>query len=103
MNLKCVTLGEGSQPQEVTYTGRFHLYGILGKAKLKEQEADVRSPGAGVEGGVALEGSMREGVFQGLGRDRGGGYMTLHLAKNQNCALKGMGLPECKLKYKYKI
>ena len=103
MNLKCVTLGEGSQPQEVTYTERFHLYGILEKAKLKEQEADVRLPGAGVEGGVALEGSTREVAFQGLGRDRGGGYTTLHLTETQNCTLKRMSFPECKLKYKYKI
>lgn len=62
MNLKCATLGEGSQPQEVTHTGRFHLNGILEKAKLREQEADRWAPGAGVEGCAAVEGSMRRGA-----------------------------------------
>lgn len=40
MNLKCVMLGEGSQPQEVTCIGRLHLYHVPEKAKLKEQETD---------------------------------------------------------------
>ena len=57
MNLKCVMLGEGSQPQKVTYIGRFHLYHVPEKAKLKEQETDQWLPGVGGGGRCGIGGA----------------------------------------------
>ena len=53
-DLKCILLSERSQC-ECLHTIRFHLYGILEKAKLQRQEKDQWLPGFGRRGDEQVE------------------------------------------------